>query len=85
MVDARTLHWDGGADYIIHGKWARDLPQLDLRGMYAFADNPAIVVTFTADGFRPVTRRLPVTILSEPQYLVYSQSRADDLMADDPA
>jgi hypothetical protein len=69
MAGNRVLQWDGGSDYMIHGKWSRTLRQLDLRGMYAFVDNPAIVVTFAADGFDPVPMRLPVTILSEPKYL----------------
>src|ERR1019366_8299891 len=28
-----AIQWDGGANYIVHGKWSRKLPSLDFRGL----------------------------------------------------
>lgn len=93
MVGTMIFQWDGGADYIIHGRWSRTLPQLDVRGMYLFrsSDDPAFIVDIAADGFGPKRIRVPVKILDADEYDLYSterngrilrQNRIGDLSAD---
>jgi hypothetical protein len=77
MVGIITLEWDGGADYIIHGRWSRTLPRLDVKGMFALSDNPAFIVDIAADGFSPKRMRIPVKVLNEKEYEQYSSERAE--------
>jgi hypothetical protein len=43
MTGVSELQWDGGADYIIHGRWSRALPMLNVKGMYAYEDAPPLL------------------------------------------
>ena len=36
MIGPTIFEWDGGADYIIHGKWSRTLPQLNFDGAFVY-------------------------------------------------
>jgi hypothetical protein len=62
------LQWDGGADYIIHGRWSRALPMLNVKGVFAYQDDPAFIIAIAADGFAPKLTRIPVEILDEEEY-----------------
>jgi hypothetical protein len=83
MVGITAIQWDGGADYIIHGRWSRTLPRLDVKGMFAYKEDPAFVVEIAADGFDPETTRIPVRILDEEDYARYSNARAEKYRAPD--
>ena len=75
MIGIITLEWDGGADYIIHGRWSRTLPHLNVAGMFAFREDPAFVIDLAADGFGPKRVRIPVKVLDENEYNNYSMER----------
>ena len=77
MIGIITLEWDGGADYIIHGRWSRTLPRLNVEGMFAFGDDPAFIVDIAADGFSPKRMRTPVRVLNEKEYEQYSSERVE--------
>lgn len=49
----RTIQWDGGEDFIIHGKWSRALPPLNLTGLNIGKEYLKMVITIAADGFSP--------------------------------
>jgi hypothetical protein len=67
-VGVTAIQWDGGADYIIHGRWRRTLPNLNFRGFTAYRSDPAIAVTIAADGFGPHTSRIPIKVLGPIDY-----------------
>ena len=75
MVGITTFQWDGGSDYIIHGRWSRTLPRLNVTGMFAYREDPAFIVDVAADGFGPKRTRLPVQILGEDDYSKYTSDR----------
>jgi hypothetical protein len=77
QIGITRLQWDGGADYIIHGQWSRILPSLNVQGMFAFKDDPALIVDIAADGFGPKRTRMPVRILDPDDYEKYSSDRVD--------
>lgn len=79
QIGALKLQWDGGADYIIHGKWSRTLPMLNVKGMYAIKDDPAFIIYTAADGVAPKRTRIPVVILDEEDYEKYNIQRSQDL------
>jgi hypothetical protein len=65
-----ALQWEGGADYAIHGHWARDLPTLYLNDalLEAPGDDCAMVVDIVAEGFHKAWT-----------YPIRWQSQADDI------
>jgi hypothetical protein len=77
QIGITSLQWDGGADYIIHGQWSRILPSFNVRGMFAYQDDLALVVDVAADGYGPKRIRMPVRILDADEYAKYSSDRAD--------
>jgi hypothetical protein len=63
-VGVTEIQWDGGSDQMIHGRWTRVLPEIDLREIRlarAFKD-PRLEVTLVADGIRPKTVAIPMRI-----------------------
>jgi hypothetical protein len=60
----KAIQWDGGTEYIVHGKWTRTLPQLDFNEVviYRMDPPPKLVVTVVADGCKPVYREIPLKI-----------------------
>ncbi|MGC9538487.1 hypothetical protein [Streptomyces sp. UG1] len=79
-VGVSAIQWDGGADSIVHGNWSRVLPPLDLAGVRELVPGgAAFVVTIVADGVSPVIRRLPVRILNQDEYAIYTEQRAQRL------
>jgi hypothetical protein len=79
-VGVTAIQWDGGTDSIIHGRWSRALPSLDLSDIKELVrDGTALVVTVVADGVAPVSRRFPVSILDRDEYDVYTEQRAQQL------
>lgn len=81
QIGITSFQWDGGADYIIHGQWSRVLPGLNLQGMFAYKDNPALLVDIAADGFGPKRVHIPVRILDPDDYEKYSSERAEYFIA----
>ncbi|MER6355678.1 hypothetical protein ABT186_28660 [Streptomyces sp. NPDC001634] len=80
QVGITALQWDGGTESIVHGQWSRALPSLDFDGVRELVPNgTALVVTLVADGIVPVSRRLPVRILDQGEYDVYTDHRAQRL------
>jgi hypothetical protein len=77
QIGITSLQWDGGADYMIHGQWSRVLPTLSVTGMFAYKDDPALIVDIAADGYEPKRIRMPVEILDEADYEKYSTERAE--------
>jgi hypothetical protein len=69
-----ALQWEGGADYAVHGHWARDLPDLFLNEavVQAPGQNCALVVDVVAEGFRKAWR---FPIKTEPQVEMYDRQR----------
>jgi hypothetical protein len=77
QIGATALQWDGGVHNIVHGNWARTLPQLDLSDAALYGDeDPALKITLVADGVKPRTTVLPVRVLSRDDYTKYSEQRA---------
>ena len=64
-VGAREIQWDGGASYIIHGKWSMTLPSLDFGSFAAYGEEPELEVSIAADGFGPRTWHLPIEIVTK--------------------
>jgi hypothetical protein len=83
QIGITSLQWDGGADYIIHGQWSRILPDFNVEGMFAYTDDPALIVDVAADGFGPKRIRIPVQILDSDEYEKYSSERAEYFIASD--
>jgi len=83
QIGITSLQWDGGADYIIHGQWSRVLPDLNVQGMFAYTDDPALIVDVAADGFGPKRIHIPVRILDPDEYEKYSSERAAYFIARD--
>ncbi|MBN0045767.1 hypothetical protein JS756_16970 [Streptomyces actuosus] len=76
-VGVTAIQWDGGTDSIVHGRWSRVLPSFDLaHARELVPGDSTLVVTIVADGIEPVIRRLPVRILTEVEYEVYTEQRA---------
>lgn len=71
MVGVTAIQWDGGLDYIIHGRWRRTLPPLSVRGLAAYHDDPQLVVSVVADGFDPRIWKIPIRILNPAEYDKY--------------
>jgi hypothetical protein len=76
----REIQWDGGADYIIHGRWSRTLPQLDFEGVFAQERSQALVIFLAADGFGPERKLIKLKLLNEEEYDDYSSRRADEII-----
>jgi hypothetical protein len=81
MIGITAIQWDGGADYLIHGKWSRVLPPLIFDGAFVYATDtlPALIVTVAADGIKPQRKRMPVEIMDSHEYDEYFARRAIDL------
>jgi hypothetical protein len=47
-----SFQWEGGADYIVHGNWKRDLPALHLQLRPAPGEELAMGVQVVAEGFK---------------------------------
>lgn len=72
-VGVTTLQWDGGTEQIIHGGWSRKLPDFTLGGARVYPSmGPEIIVTFVADGVRPVTNVVPVRLLNTTAHNAYT-------------
>jgi hypothetical protein len=72
-VGLTTIQWDGE---IIHGRWSKTLPALDFAGVDELVRGAAaLVVTIAADGVSPVTKRMPVRVLSNAEYEEYTAER----------
>lgn len=76
---ARILQWDGGTDNIIHGRWERRPPFLSINSpafpIQIRQHGAAVVLTLVADGVEPITREIPVQVLSAPEYAAYIEGR----------
>jgi hypothetical protein len=70
-----VFQWDGGADYIVHGNWSRTLPELDVKGMFTSKTDPAFIIDIAADGFGPKRTRIPVRVLNEEEFDMFSEDR----------
>lgn len=72
-----AVHWDGGADYVIHGRWTRTLPQLSLHNAVVVLNpNPIpMYVTIAADGFGPKEFTFRLRLLVEAEYERWRESR----------
>jgi hypothetical protein len=73
MIGVTSMQWDGGADYIIHGKWRRTLPPLNFSGLASYSRDPSITVSVAADGFAPLKTNIPLKILGPADYEKYMQ------------
>ncbi|WP_034090161.1 hypothetical protein [Streptacidiphilus albus] len=64
------IQWDGGADRMIHGKWSRTLPRINLAGAswLRSVQRPTMTVTVVADGVspKPVTYQIELRHPEEP-------------------
>jgi hypothetical protein len=58
LGDIYSVQWDGGANYMIHGKSSRQLPRLELEGLSG--SDPLITFQLLADGFSSEEKTLPV-------------------------
>ncbi len=58
----KAIQWDGGVDNIIHGKWSRNLPDLNFSGVVIINMKPTLIVTVVADGCRPRTVKVEFRI-----------------------
>jgi len=78
QVGVYEVQWDGGADQIVHGRWSRPLPGLNVTGLTSFGgDQPTVIeVTLVADGVVPRRVTLPVAMLDVHDYATYSEARA---------
>jgi hypothetical protein len=76
----RAIQWDGGADYIIHGRWSRTLPQLDFEGIFAQGRSQALIIYLAADGFGPESKLIKLKLLNEEEYDDYSSRRVDEFI-----
>jgi hypothetical protein len=75
MVGIRTIQWDGGANYIVHGKWSRTLPPLNVPHLMAIrTDNLHLKVSIAADGFGPRHWNIPIKLLGPAEYLKYMEN-----------
>ena len=83
MIGRTAIQWDGGADYLIHGRWARILPQLTFDEVFEYRRDPppALTVIIAADGFGPTRLDIPVRILEPDEYSEYSAQRAAAYLA----
>ncbi len=78
QVGVYEVQWDGGADQIVHARWSRRLPGLDVTGLTSFgADQPTVIeVTLVADDVDPRRLRLPVAMLDADDYATYTEARS---------
>lgn len=74
MVGVTSIQWDGGANYIIHGRWRRTLPPLDFRSLAAYSCDSHLLVSIAADGFDPHEWKVPVKILGPVEYDRYMKN-----------
>lgn len=86
MVGVMSIQWDGGADYLVHGRWIRPLPDLNFDGVFMLANDSitALEVTVAADGLMPQRSRIPVKCLPMEEYQEYTRSRAEGLLQNAP-
>lgn len=58
-----AVQWDGGANYMIHGKTYRQVPKLSLEGLNATSTEAAAYISFqlVADGYSREGVKLPFT------------------------
>ncbi len=74
----KGLQWDGGIDFIIHGRWMREIP-LDFSGVKIFGDgHESLTVTVVADGYGPREWIVPVRGLLHDEWWLYFQSSPED-------
>jgi hypothetical protein len=75
-IGATAVAWEGGADAIVHGRFERTLPLLDVANVFQYRREPppSLVVIVAADGYGPRRMRVPVRILDQNDYVAY---RAD--------
>lgn len=77
---ATMLQWDGGLDYIIHGRWERYTPPLLINSPLAPVQireqGADVILTLVADGVEPIVRTIPVRILRTGEYAAYLEERA---------
>jgi hypothetical protein len=84
-VGPTAIQWDGGANYIIHGKWHRTLPMIDFDEVVAYRQRrPELIVSLVADGSPPRRWRIPVQLLDQDEYKSYSALREKDLTGECP-
>lgn len=74
-----SFQWDGGVNGIVHGKWSRKLPPLNLDGAHTLPSDVALIVTVVADGVEPRTRRMPILVLKQEEYDAYQKLRSERL------
>lgn len=59
----RAMQWDGGVDYIVHGKWSRTLPIVGFSEFVVTGtETPKLTVTVVADGCRPKEFGFPLDV-----------------------
>jgi hypothetical protein len=77
VIGSAAIQWDGGADYLIHGRWARKLPSLDFDAAFECRRDPppSLIVIIAADGLGPTELRIPVGILQPDEYDEYTAQR----------
>lgn len=71
------LQWDGGVNFIIHGKWMREIP-LDFSGVKIFGENASLIVTVVADGYGPREWIVPVRGMLKDEWWRYFQTSPQD-------
>lgn len=82
-----AIQWDGGANYIIHGKWSRKLPSLDfgsLESSISDRESLTMTVSLAADGMTPVKTEIPLRVFGPADYDKYMQGRLAEAGPDDP-
>ena len=64
-----AVQWDGGANFIIHGNWERELPYYNLVGVRTIPGKKhELKITVVADGVPPREWRIPVKVLQAAAY-----------------
>lgn len=79
-----VIQWDGGADYIIHGRWVRILPSLDFESLTRYGDDPKLAVNVAADGFEPRKWVIPIQVLGPAAYDEYIKQEISAGSAESP-
>jgi hypothetical protein len=78
QVGLTQIQWDGGADYLIHGRWSRVLPPLNFQGVHEMGrGTSALVVTIAADGVKPTHQRIPFALLDPEEFKAHKQQGAE--------
>jgi hypothetical protein len=81
MIGPTAIQWDGGADYLIHGRWSRTLPMLNFQDVFVqdHVESPALIVIVAADGLAPKRLRVPVRVLESDDYHEHTRQQAEKL------